>query len=223
MAVITSEAVADLTRKAAPNLYEFSESRALKNDPIGRRSRPSSARKSASSWTTRRISRRTQPRSSTRRHRSNYVTCCGVQLRGTPSKSAGRSSIKRLAIACSTHSATLVMPCSLRSTVPNRRSIHVLVAVKVKSQKGYRIPERRAAEGRVRLLRRAGELPRVGRDQLVRLPLPRRTYFRDHLEHVAETFAAVAERRDELPGYEIVDEPEMAELRHFSAELRPVE
>lgn len=84
-------------------------------------------------------------------------------------------------------------------------------------------PERRAAEGRVRLPRRAGELPRVGRDQLVRLPLPRRTYFRDHLEHVAETFAAVAERRDGLPGYEIVDEPEMAELRHFSAELRPVE
>jgi tryptophanase len=70
-----------------------------------------------------------------------------------------------------------------------------------------------------------GELafPGTDRPQLVRLCLPRRTYFRDHLEHVAETFAAVAERRDELPGYEIVDEPEMAELRHFSAELRPVE
>ncbi|WP_273836770.1 tryptophanase [Halococcus sp. PRR34] len=70
-----------------------------------------------------------------------------------------------------------------------------------------------------------GELafPGTERDQLVRLCLPRRTYFRDHLEHVAETFAAVAERRDELSGYEIVDEPEMKELRHFSAELRPIE
>jgi len=69
-----------------------------------------------------------------------------------------------------------------------------------------------------------GELafPGTERDQLVRLCLPRRTYFRDHLEHVAETFAAVAERREKLSGYEIVDEPEMAELRHFSAELRPV-
>ncbi|PSP71151.1 tyrosine phenol-lyase [Halobacteriales archaeon QH_9_66_26] len=70
-----------------------------------------------------------------------------------------------------------------------------------------------------------GELafPGTERDQLVRLCLPRRTYFRDHLEHVAETFATVAERREELPGYEIVDEPEMKELRHFSAELRPIE
>ena len=70
-----------------------------------------------------------------------------------------------------------------------------------------------------------GELafPGTEQDQLVRLCLPRRTYFRDHLEHVAETFAAVAERREELPGYEIVDEPEMKELRHFSAELRPIE
>ena len=69
-----------------------------------------------------------------------------------------------------------------------------------------------------------GELAFPGEDrpQLVRLCLPRRTYFRDHLEHVAETFAAVADRREELPGYGIVDEPAMEELRHFSAELRPL-
>ncbi|RBI62503.1 tyrosine phenol-lyase [halophilic archaeon] len=65
--------------------------------------------------------------------------------------------------------------------------------------------------------------PGENRPQLVRLCLPRRTYFRDHLEHVAETFADVAERRGEVSGLEVVDEPEMAELRHFSAELRPVE
>ncbi|WP_433631482.1 tryptophanase [Halomicrococcus sp. NG-SE-24] len=65
--------------------------------------------------------------------------------------------------------------------------------------------------------------PGENRPQLVRLCLPRRTYFRDHLEHVAETFADVAERRGEVSGLEVIDEPEMAELRHFSAELRPVE
>ncbi|WP_256686815.1 tryptophanase [Halococcus qingdaonensis] len=79
-------------------------------------------------------------------------------------------------------------------------------------------------EGGVRTVE-LGELAFPGEDrpQLVRLCLPRRTYFRDHLEHVAETFAAVADRREELPGYEIVDEPAMAELRHFSAELRPLD
>jgi tryptophanase len=79
-------------------------------------------------------------------------------------------------------------------------------------------------EGGVRAVE-LGELAFPGEDrpQLVRLCLPRRTYFRDHLEHVAETFAAVADRREELPGYEIVDEPAMAELRHFSAELRPLD
>ncbi|WP_435076109.1 tryptophanase [Halococcus sp. AFM35] len=78
-------------------------------------------------------------------------------------------------------------------------------------------------EGGVRAVE-LGELafPGEERPQLVRLCLPRRTYFRDHLEHVAETFAAVAERREELPGYEVVDEPAMEELRHFSAELRPL-
>jgi tryptophanase len=66
--------------------------------------------------------------------------------------------------------------------------------------------------------------PDTDRPELVRLSLPRRTYGADHLEHVAETFERVAERRDEggISGLEITDEPEMAELRHFSAELRPV-
>ena len=67
--------------------------------------------------------------------------------------------------------------------------------------------------------------PDSDRPELVRLALPRRTYGTDHLEHVAETFESVAQRCDagEIAGLEIVDEPEMAELRHFSAELRPVE
>ncbi|WP_158059332.1 tryptophanase [Halorussus halophilus] len=66
--------------------------------------------------------------------------------------------------------------------------------------------------------------PDTDRPELVRLALPRRTYGTDHLEHVAETFESVAERRDagETTGLEIVEEPEMKELRHFSAELQPV-
>jgi tryptophanase len=64
--------------------------------------------------------------------------------------------------------------------------------------------------------------PGADRPELVRLALPRRTYHREHLEHVAETFGSVVDRQESVPGLEIVDEPERAELRHFSAELRPV-
>ena len=63
--------------------------------------------------------------------------------------------------------------------------------------------------------------PGVDRPNLVRLALPRRTYAREHLDHVAETAAAVRERADEVTGYEIASEPPTPELRHFSAELRP--
>ncbi|WP_276245982.1 tryptophanase [Haladaptatus sp. YSMS36] len=64
--------------------------------------------------------------------------------------------------------------------------------------------------------------PGTNRPELVRLALPRRTYNREHLEHIAETVAGVYERRDSVSGLEIVSEPPMKELRHFSAELRPV-
>ncbi|WP_227377271.1 tryptophanase [Haladaptatus halobius] len=64
--------------------------------------------------------------------------------------------------------------------------------------------------------------PDEDRPQLARLCLPRRSYFRDHLEHVAETFEKVSARRGELAGLEVVEEPPMKELRHFSARLEPV-
>jgi tryptophanase len=64
--------------------------------------------------------------------------------------------------------------------------------------------------------------PGTDRPDLVRLAVPRRTYFRDHLDHVADSLAGVLDRRDEVRGLEIVEEPEMQELRHFSAELKPV-
>ncbi|MFC3477865.1 tryptophanase [Halobacterium litoreum] len=65
--------------------------------------------------------------------------------------------------------------------------------------------------------------PDTDRRDLVRLAVPRRMYGPDHVEHVADTAEAVCERADEISGLEIVEEPEMEELRHFSAELRPVE
>ncbi len=64
--------------------------------------------------------------------------------------------------------------------------------------------------------------PGTNRPELVRLALPRRTYHREQLEYIAETFETVLDRQDAVAGLEIVDEPERAELRHFSAELRPV-
>ncbi len=64
--------------------------------------------------------------------------------------------------------------------------------------------------------------PDTDRPEYVRLALPRRTYHREHLDHVAETASAVVDRREELTGFEIVGEPPIPELRHFSAELRPV-
>jgi tryptophanase len=63
--------------------------------------------------------------------------------------------------------------------------------------------------------------PGTDRRNLVRLALPRRTYHREHLDHVAETAAAVLDRAASVPGYEIVSEPPNENLRHFSAELEP--
>ncbi|WP_436929842.1 tryptophanase [Halosimplex halobium] len=65
--------------------------------------------------------------------------------------------------------------------------------------------------------------PETDRPEYVRFAVPRRTYHREHFEHVGETAAAVADRTDDLTGFEVVDEPPMAELRHFSADLRPLD
>jgi tryptophanase len=65
--------------------------------------------------------------------------------------------------------------------------------------------------------------PGADRLELVRLALPRRMYSMEHLEHVAEAAEKVVDRKDEVSGYEVVSEPPIKELRHFSAELRPVE
>ena len=50
---------------------------------------------------------------------------------------------------------------------------------------------------------------------LVRLAIPRRVYTQTHLDFVVETFKAVMERKEELKGVRIVEEPRL--LRHFTA------
>ena len=64
--------------------------------------------------------------------------------------------------------------------------------------------------------------PDTDRPELVRLALPRRTYGLEHVEHVADTVAAVHERREGVPGMDVASEPPTPELRHFQAELTPL-
>ncbi len=55
--------------------------------------------------------------------------------------------------------------------------------------------------------------------ELVRLAIPRRVYTQSHVDYVVECFEKVYERREELRGYEITQEP--PQLRHFTAHFRP--
>jgi len=65
--------------------------------------------------------------------------------------------------------------------------------------------------------------PDADRPEFVRLAVPRRRYHDEHLDHIVDTAATVLDRADELTGYEVVEEPAMPELRHFSADLQPIE
>ena len=56
---------------------------------------------------------------------------------------------------------------------------------------------------------------------LLRLAIPRRVYTKSQIDYVVETILAVWDRRDEVPGVTIVEQP--AALRHFSARFAPRE
>ena len=55
--------------------------------------------------------------------------------------------------------------------------------------------------------------------ELVRLAFPRRVYTQSHVDYLAEVLLYVHERRDQIRGMKIVEQPPA--LRHFTAKLAP--
>jgi tryptophanase len=56
--------------------------------------------------------------------------------------------------------------------------------------------------------------------ELVRLAIPRRVYTQSHIEYVIEAFAFLMSGKNDVKGYDIVEEAKF--LRHFTAKFKPV-
>ena len=56
--------------------------------------------------------------------------------------------------------------------------------------------------------------------ELLRLAIPRRVYTQSHIDYVVEAILEVNDRKSDIRGLEIVEEPPF--LRHFSAKFRPM-
>ena len=65
-----------------------------------------------------------------------------------------------------------------------------------------------------------GEPDTPATHELVRLAAPRRTYTQSHFDYVAEVLEKLAEKKDKLKGYKILEQPKL--LRHFTAKLEPL-
>jgi tryptophanase len=59
----------------------------------------------------------------------------------------------------------------------------------------------------------------AARHELLRLAIPRRVYTQSHIDYVVEAILEVNDRKNEIRGLEIVEQPPF--LRHFSARFRP--
>ncbi len=97
--------------------------------------------------------------------------------------------------------------------VPQRRFPAQALAAAIYVAGGVRSMERGIVSGQ------HGHDPYDGLE-LVRLTIPRRVYTREHLEYVAEVVELVHEARDDVPGLELVYEPD--ELRFFQARFEPL-
>jgi tryptophanase len=60
----------------------------------------------------------------------------------------------------------------------------------------------------------------AARHELLRLAIPRRVYTQSHIDYVVEAILEVNDRKQQIRGMEIVEEPPF--LRHFSARFRPI-
>ena len=56
--------------------------------------------------------------------------------------------------------------------------------------------------------------------ELVRLTIPRRVYFQEHIDYVISVIEKVWQKRDKIKGLKLVYEPPI--LRHFQARLKPI-
>lgn len=61
---------------------------------------------------------------------------------------------------------------------------------------------------------------RIAPLELLRLAIPRRVYTQSHVDYVVEVAGQVAERKEDLDGFRIVEQP--VHLRHFTARLAPL-
>ena len=56
--------------------------------------------------------------------------------------------------------------------------------------------------------------------ELYRMAIPRRMYTQSHVDYVVEVAREVAQKKDRLRGFRVVEAP--VQLRHFSARLEPL-